>query len=269
MERSLIKELMQTHKKICNSLVTGIAVLFAICLLNIAHFPKDVLLVCGTYILVRIYQNRYSTLAMQICDSVLAVLIYIGTKSIFNIQLDAGKTIYEKGLLVVMAGIPVFITPAVLAMIKSIVSTIKHKIRKITYSFDAARITSHLPFSQEELVELGISCRSDYIKLLYMAVNTVSTREAVSAERIADIVCDTRGQEICDILNHFDTNHEKKDIFLLYADKDFVNKCLDNVGIKDADSRHYTAYLVLKGCCGDKLSVNDIKKLIKAFIIWR
>lgn len=65
---------------------------------------------------------------------------------------------------------------------------VRYKVRNINYSFDAARITLHLPFSQEELVELGVSCRSDYIKLLYRAVNTVSTREAVSAERIADIV---------------------------------------------------------------------------------
>ena len=75
MERSLIKELMQTHKKICNSLLIGIAVLFAICLLNIAHFPKDVLLVCGIYTLVRLHQSRNATPVLQVCDSVLAVLI--------------------------------------------------------------------------------------------------------------------------------------------------------------------------------------------------
>lgn len=188
MERSLISELMQTHEKICKNLVIGIVYLSVACMLSIAHFPKDVIIVCGAYILIRIYQNRYNTLVMQICDSVLAVLIYVGTKSIFNIQLDTGRTTYEKGLLVVMADIPMFITPAVLTMIKNIASNIKHKIRKINYSFDAARITSKLPLKQEELIELGVSCRSDYIKLLYRAVNTVSTREAVSTERIADIV---------------------------------------------------------------------------------
>ena len=265
MERSLIKELMQTHEKICKSLITGIVVLFAICLLNIAHFPKDIILVCGTYILVRIYQNRYSTLAMQICDSVLAVLIYIGTKKCMGMQLGDCVTVYNTCLL----ALPVIFTPVILSIILSAVYLIRDTLEDIKCSLEAARITSYLPFKKKELDKLGINDRYGYIKALHNAVQAVDERDKVSAEFIADTVCNTRGQEICDILNHFDTNHEKKDIFLLYADKDFVNKCLDNVGIKDADSRHYTAYLVLKGCCGDKLSVNDIKKLIKAFIIWR
>lgn len=82
-------------------------------------------------------------------------------------------------------------------------------------------------------------------------------------------MCDTRGEEICNILNHLDTKHEKKDIFILYKDRELVNKCLDTVGIENINCRSAVAYFVLKGCVGDKLSTSDLKKLITAFIIWR
>lgn len=61
----------------------------------------------------------------------------------------------------------------------------------------------------------------------------------------------------------------KKDIFILYKDRELVNKCLDTVGIENIDCRSAVAYFVLKGCVGDKLSTSDLKKLITAFIIWR
>lgn len=265
MERSLIKELMQTHEKICKSLITGIVVLFAICLLNMTHFPKDVLLVCGIYTLVRLYQSRNDTPVLQVCDSALAFIIYAGAKKCMGMQLGDCVTVYNTCLL----ALPVMFTPVILSIILSAVYLIRDTLEDIKCSLEAARITSCLPFKKEELDKLGINDRYDYIKALHNAVQAVDEGDEVSAEFIADTVCNTRGQEICDILNHFDTNHEKKDIFLLYADKDFVDKCLDTVGIKDVNSRHYTAYFVLKGCCGDKLSVNDIKKLVKAFIIWR
>lgn len=182
-----------------------------------------------------------------------------------GMQLGDCITVYNTYLI----ALPVLFTPVIMSIILSVVYIIRDTLEDIKCSLEAARITSCLPFKQEELDKLGINDRYGYIKTLHNAVQDVNERDEVSAEFIADTVCNTRGQEICDILNHFDTNHGKKDIFLLYADKDFVDKCLDTVGIKDVNSRHYTAYFVLKGCCGDKLSVNDIKKLIKAFIIWR
>lgn len=249
--------------------MSGIIVLSVLIILSMTPIPKDVLIICGIYTVARVYKNRYDTPVMNILDCVLAFLIYTGTKKVFGIQLNAEMTVYEKGLLVVLASVPMWSTPTLLALIKGMVNIVRYKVRNINYSFDAARITSHLPFSQEELVELGVSCRSDYIKLLYKAVLAVSTREAVSAARIADIVCNTRGEKICNDLNHLDTKHEKKDIFILYKDRELVNKCLDTVDIENIDCRSAVAYFVLKGCVGDKLSTSDLKKLITEFIIWR
>lgn len=173
-----------------------------------------------------------------------------------GMQLGDCVTVYNTCLI----ALPVLFTPVIM----SAVYIIRDTLEDIKCSLEAARITSCLPFKQEELDKLGINDRYGYINVLHNAVQAVNERDEVSAEFITDTVCNTRGQEICDILNHFDANHDRKDIFLLYADKDF-----DTVGIEAVNSRHCTAYFVLKGCCGDKLSANDIKKLIKAFIIWR